>query len=44
MKTPLWKPSEKRIKNANITRFIEYVNEKARERFSNLRGSIPMVH
>jgi acetoacetyl-CoA synthetase len=25
---PLWEPSEERIKNANITRFIEFVNEK----------------
>ncbi len=24
----LWKPSEQRVKEANITRFIEYVNEK----------------
>ena len=28
MKTPLWRPSEDRIKNANITRFIEYANGK----------------
>ena len=28
MKTPLWKPSGQKIKNANITRFIEYVNKK----------------
>ncbi len=28
MKTPLWRPSEHRRVNANITRFIEYVNEK----------------
>ncbi len=25
---PLWEPSEERIKNANITGFIKYVNEK----------------
>jgi len=25
---PLWRPSEARIKNANITRFIKFVNEK----------------
>ena len=25
---PLWKPSEERVKNANITRFIKYVNDK----------------
>jgi acetoacetyl-CoA synthetase len=28
MKTPLWKPSEDQIGNANITRFIQYVNGK----------------
>jgi acetoacetyl-CoA synthetase len=28
MKTPLWKPSENQVRNANITRFIEYVNGK----------------
>ncbi len=28
MKTPLWRPSEDQVKNANITRFIEYVNGK----------------
>ena len=28
MKTPLWTPSEERIRNANLTRFIDYVNGK----------------
>ena len=28
MKKPLWRPSEERIKQANVTRFIEYVNKK----------------
>jgi len=28
MKTPLWKPSKEQIKNANVTRFIEYINKK----------------
>ena len=28
MKTPLWKPSKERVKNANVTRFIKYVNKK----------------
>jgi acetoacetyl-CoA synthetase len=28
MKTPLWKPPEEWIRNANLTRFIEYVNGK----------------
>lgn len=25
---PLWEPSEERIKNANVTRFIEFINQK----------------
>ena len=28
MKTPLWKPSVERLKNANMTRFIAYVNQR----------------
>jgi acetoacetyl-CoA synthetase len=28
VKKPLWRPSEERIKQANVTRFIEYVNKK----------------
>ncbi len=28
MKTPLWKPTETRIKNANMTQFITFVNQK----------------
>jgi len=28
MKRPLWKPSAERIRQANVTRFIEYVNQK----------------
>jgi len=28
MKTPLWTPSEERIKQTNMTQFIHYVNEK----------------
>ena len=28
MKQPLWKPSVERIKNANMTRFIEFVNKR----------------
>ncbi len=28
MRKLLWKPSEERLKNANITRFIEYVNQR----------------
>ena len=32
MKIPLWTPSEERIRNANLTRFIEYVNGKQGKR------------
>ena len=35
MKTPLWTPSEERIRNANLTRFIEYVNGKHGKKFKN---------
>ncbi len=28
MKKPLWTPSEDRIRNANMTRFIDFVNRK----------------
>ena len=28
MRKPLWTPSEKRVEQANITRFIELVNQK----------------
>ena len=28
MKTPLWRPSEERIRKANLTRFIDSVNQK----------------
>ena len=35
MKTPLWTPSEERIRNANITRFIEYVNGKQGKKLKN---------
>jgi acetoacetyl-CoA synthetase len=33
MKEPLWRPSKDRIKNANMTRFIEFVNRKYGEKF-----------
>jgi len=33
MKRPLWTPSEDRIKNANITRFIKFVNQKHGKQF-----------
>ena len=33
MKQPLWKPSEDKIKNANMTRFIEFVNRKYGKKF-----------
>ena len=28
MKQPLWKPSEERMKNSNMTKFIEFVNKR----------------
>jgi acetoacetyl-CoA synthetase len=28
MKKPIWEPSAERIKNANMTRFIDYVNKR----------------
>ncbi|HEX3036660.1 MAG TPA: acetoacetate--CoA ligase [Thermodesulfobacteriota bacterium] len=34
MKEPLWRPSEERINNANMTRFVEYVNRKYSKQFS----------
>lgn len=33
MKTALWKPSAERIRDANMTRFMEFVNEKYRQGF-----------
>jgi len=33
MKTPLWIPSEEKIRNANLTRFLTYVNKKHRKDF-----------
>lgn len=33
MKVPLWKPSEDRIKNSNMSRFIEFVNQKYDRKF-----------
>jgi acetoacetyl-CoA synthetase len=35
MKTPLWTPSEDRIKQANMTRFMEFVNQKFGEGFTS---------
>ncbi|HBE44697.1 MAG TPA: acetoacetate--CoA ligase [Deltaproteobacteria bacterium] len=34
MKQPIWKPSEERIKNANMTRFIEFVNKRYNKKFN----------
>ena len=33
MKTPLWIPSEEKIRNANLTRFLIYVNKKHQKDF-----------
>jgi acetoacetyl-CoA synthetase len=41
MKNPIWTPSEERIRNANITRFIGFVNErfgKNLKTYDNLYG------
>ncbi len=38
MKTPLWTPSEERIKQANMTRFMEYVNEKYGKELTSYHG------
>src|SRR5258705_452447 len=35
MKQALWQPSAERMRNANMTRFIEYVNRKEEKRFSS---------
>ncbi|MBU1742114.1 MAG: AMP-binding protein, partial [Proteobacteria bacterium] len=35
MSRPLWEPSAERVKNANLTRFIEFVNQKYGKRFSD---------
>ena len=37
MKVPLWKPTEERIKNANMTRFIGYVNQKYGKAFKGYK-------
>jgi acetoacetyl-CoA synthetase len=34
MKEPVWTPSPERVKNANMTRFMEFVNERRDKRFS----------
>jgi len=35
MKEPLWHPSEERIKKANMTRFIQFINKKYHKDFRN---------
>ena len=34
MKQPLWVPSEERIKNSNMTRFMGYVNRRFHKEFT----------
>ncbi|HTY20209.1 MAG TPA: acetoacetate--CoA ligase [Geobacteraceae bacterium] len=34
MKEPLWTPSEERVRNANMTRFMEFVNDRRGKKFS----------
>ena len=33
MKQPLWQPTDERIKNTNMTKFIEFVNERHNKQF-----------
>src|SRR5262249_19274173 len=35
LKQALWQPSAERVSNANMTRFIEFVNQKHRKRFNS---------
>jgi acetoacetyl-CoA synthetase len=47
MKEPLWKPSEKRVANANMTRFIAFVNKRCnlalRDYFSLYDWSVTQI-
>ena len=36
----LWSPSEEQIRNANMTRFIAFVNERYNKNFSQLHGFV----
>jgi acetoacetyl-CoA synthetase len=40
MKTPLWKPSKERTKQANMTRFIAHVNKKHRTKLKTFQDLI----
>lgn len=35
MKKPLWRPSEERIRNANMTRFMEFINSRYGKNFKD---------
>ena len=35
MKTPIWEPSQERIRNANITRFTDYVNARYNQKIDS---------
>jgi len=35
MKKPLWRPSQDRIKNANMARFIEFINQRYGKKFKS---------
>ena len=35
MSSPIWKPNETQIQNANITKFLSYTNQKIGTKFSN---------
>ncbi len=38
MKVPIWEPSEERKKKANMTRFIDFVNERCGQEISSYDG------
>jgi hypothetical protein len=40
----LWQPSEERIKNSNMYRFMNVINEKYNKDFSEIYGPLGMVH
>ena len=38
MKTPIWEPSQERIRNANITRFTDYINARYNQKIDSYSG------
>jgi acetoacetyl-CoA synthetase len=41
MKKPLWKPTERHTKNANMTRFMAHVNKKYGKKFETYKDLYP---